>query len=150
MIRYALVCEAGHGFDGWFRSSDDFDTQSGRGLITCPHCAGSRVSKQIMAPGIARSDRAPAVQPAPVASQEVALLDSEGSEIRKRIAELRAFLASHSENVGPRFADEARKIHYGETEERSIHGQASLDDARALIDEGIGVLPIPLEPDERN
>lgn len=148
MIRYALACDNGHEFDSWFRSSDDYAAQAKRGLIACPACNSPRVEKQIMAPQVARTDREEA--PAPAAPGPVALIDEAAQEMRRNIAELRAHLDAHSENVGAKFAEEARKIHYGEREARTIHGQASGEDAKALIEEGIPFLPLPSLPDERN
>ena len=156
MIRYALACEAGHAFESWFRSSDDFDAQAARGLVACPHCGSAKVLKQIMAPQVARTDLA-RTDPAraetgsPVTQDRpVALIDPEAQALRAKIAELRAHLVANSEDVGTKFAEEARKIHYGESEQRSIRGHASAEDARALIEEGVEFLPIPSLPDERN
>lgn len=156
MIRYALACEAGHGFDSWFRSSEDFERQDARGLVMCPVCGSARVTKQIMAPQVARTDherpdheRTGAGAPQ-AESEAAALIDPQAQEVRRKIALLRAHLLANSEDVGEKFADEARKMHYGDTEERAIYGKATGEDARALIDEGIGVLPIPGLPDERN
>lgn len=146
MIRYALACDNGHDFDSWFRSSDDYAAQAKRGLIACPVCHSPRVEKQIMAPQVARTDR----EEAPAAPGPVALIDEAAQEMRRKIAELRAHLDANSENVGARFAEEARKIHYGEREARTIHGRASGEDAKALIEEGIPFLPLPPLPDERN
>jgi len=123
MIRYSLVCEAGHGFESWFPSSASFDTQVARGLVVCPVCDTTAVGKALMAPSIARSDRPQAPHPQVVAS---------------------------AEHVGARFPEEARKIHYGEAEGRSIYGEASPAEARALIEEGIDVAAIPILPDDRN
>lgn len=149
MIRYALACDSGHGFDSWFRSSEDFEQQDGRGLVTCPLCGSSRVAKQIMAPQVARTDHErSAGDPAP--SGDVALINPEARQLRQKIAELRAQILASSEDVGEKFADEARKMHYGDAEERSIYGKATSEDAKALVDEGISVLPIPGLPDERN
>lgn len=144
MIRYALACEAGHGFESWFRSSEDFEAQAARGLVGCPVCGSLTVTKQIMAPQVARTDKDETL-PAPVV-----LVSPEEQELRRKIAELHQHLKEHSEDVGQRFAEEARKIHYGDSDARSIHGQASLDDARALVDEGVPLLPLPALPDERN
>jgi len=145
MIRYALACEAGHGFDSWFRSSEDFDGQMARGLVSCPVCQSQRIAKQIMAPQVARTDREE-----PRAELPAPLVSPQEQDLRQKLAELKAHLAEHSEDVGLKFAEEARKIHYGESESRSIHGQASGEDARALLDEGVPFLPLPILPDERN
>lgn len=143
MIRYALACEAGHAFESWFRSSQDFDTQSKRGLVSCPHCGSVRVEKQIMAP---------AVQSAPERekSQPVALADPRDAEMRKLLGAYRQFIEKNAEHVGDKFAEEARKIHYGETDERAIYGEATPSEVRELREEGVEVAPIPILPDERN
>lgn len=151
MIRYALACEAGHDFESWFRSSEEFEVQDARGLVSCPVCGSSRVQKQIMAPQVARTDHERADQPTPQGKGEaVALIDRDALDLRRKIAEFRAHIVANSEDVGEKFADEARKIHYGDAEERSIRGKATGEDARALFDEGIGFLPVPELPDERN
>ena len=156
MIRYSLVCEAGHGFESWFPSSDSFDEQAARGLVTCPVCDSARVAKGLMAPSLARTDRArpeadretaPAVSAPPPAMP--ATTEPE-RRIRAMLRTLREQVVASAEHVGTRFPEEARKIHYGETEERAIYGQASPDEARALLDEGIAVAPLPPMPDDRN
>jgi hypothetical protein len=148
MIKYALACEQAHEFESWFPSSDAFETQRKRGLITCPFCNSTKVEKQIMAPSVARTDKAPAA-PAPDA-QAVAVLSDKEREIRAALRALREHVLKNSENVGKDFVEEARKMHYGEAEERSIYGEADLAEAKALLDEGIDVLPIPVVPDDRN
>lgn len=144
MIRYALACDSGHDFESWFRSSDDYDAQSARGLVSCPACGSSRIAKQVMAPQVARTDAAAQDQ------QPVALVDPRAEALRTMLREMHRFLAQNSEDVGQRFADEARKIHYGESDERLIHGQTTGEEAHALIEEGIPVMPLPVLPDERN
>ena len=161
MIRYALRCEQGHGFDSWFPSSSAYDRQVKHGLIECPRCGSAKVEKAIMAPQIARKKgRAPVSEPAvaeaaaPVPAlaptEPSPLMLSQERELRAKLRELREHITKVADNVGPGFADEARKMHYGEIEHRPIYGEASTDDARALIDEGIEVMPLPLLPDDRN
>ena len=145
MIKYALACEQAHEFESWFPSSEAFETQRKRGFVTCPYCDSAGVEKQIMAPSIARKDKLPDA-PAP-SSQPVAVLSDKEQEIR---AALREHVMKNAENVGKGFVEEARKMHYGETEERSIYGEADLAEARALLEEGIDVLPLPVVPDDRN
>ncbi|MCA3563151.1 MAG: DUF1178 family protein [Methylocystis sp.] len=153
MIKYALLCDNGHGFDSWFPSSASYETQRKRGLVDCPVCGSMKVGKQIMAPAVTlksgRQDAA-AVAPAEACDQPMAVLGEEGARLRSLIREFHDHVKANTEDVGARFAEEARKIHYGETEERAIRGRASLDDARALHEEGIGVLPLPSLPEERN
>ncbi len=125
MIRYALVCGAGHAFESWFRDSTAFDEQAREGHVSCPYCGSTAVAKQVMAPALA--------------SQE----PSRGLELRGMLRALHQHIRQNAENVGAAFAEEARRIHYGETMERAIYGQASLAEAQDLIEEGIAVLPLP-------
>jgi hypothetical protein len=156
MIRYALACENGHDFEGWFADSAAYEAQVTRGLVTCPFCGSARTEKQIMAPSVARKDKAPVAtktEPAPqpaAAPQPVALLSQQERELRAAIKALREHVVRNADYVGSQFADEARKMHYGEIEHRSIYGEANAADARALIEEGIEVHPLPIVPDDRN
>lgn len=132
MIRYALSCEAGHAFESWFRDSAAFEAQAKAGQVACPQCGSTRVAKQIMAPAVAVKD------------------EDAAAEARKALRALRRHVEEHAEDVGEAFADEARRIHYGEADERLIYGKASLGDAKELLDEGISVLPLPELPDAKN
>lgn len=147
MIKYALACEQAHEFESWFPSSEAYETQRRRGFVTCPYCNSTKVEKQIMAPSVARADKepAPAAQPQPVAA-----LSEREREMRAMIRAMREYVMKNAENVGRDFAEEARKIHYGEAEERSIYGEADPAETRALLEEGIDVLPLPIVPDDRN
>ena len=148
MIKYALACEQAHEFESWFPSSEAFETQRKRGFVTCPYCNSARVEKQIMAPSVARKDK---LLDAPVPGpQPVAVLSDREQEIRAALRALRDHVMKNAENVGKGFVEEARKMHYGEAEERSIYGEADLAEARALLEEGIDVLPLPVVPDDRN
>jgi hypothetical protein len=167
LIRYALVCHKGHGFESWFQDSIAYDKQAKRGLVTCPHCGSEKVEKAIMAPRVKtakRSKRTPepiaanqaseplaAEAPAPAgANQQVAFMSPQEVELRAKLKELREHLTSNAENVGRKFPEEARRMHYGEVEHRSIYGEASAEDAQELADEGIEFHPLPMLPDERN
>jgi hypothetical protein len=160
MIKYALHCDKGHSFESWFPSSASFDTQAKRGLVDCPVCGSSRIEKQIMAPSVRLKGASAAVAEiavpadvpeAPAAPETpVALMGEHAQKLRAMMRELHAHVTANTEDVGAKFADEARKIHYGETEERAIRGRATADEAEALHDEGIGFLPLPVLPDERN
>jgi hypothetical protein len=150
MIKYALACEKAHEFESWFPSSEAFESQARRGFVTCPVCDSPKVGKRIMAPSVARSDRAPSPAAAPAEAQPVALLSEKEHEMRALLRELRDHVARNAEDVGERFPDEARRMHYGEIEHRSIYGRADPADARALLDEGIEVHPMPLPPDDRH
>lgn len=147
MIKYALACEQAHEFESWFPSSEAFETQRKRGFVTCPFCNSSKVDKQIMAPSVARTDKVPAAKPE---TQPVAVLSDQERELRAALRKLREHVLKNSEDVGKNFVEEARKMHYGEAEERSIHGEADFEEARALVEEGIDVLPIPVVPNDRN
>ena len=159
MIRYSLRCERGHAFESWFQSSSAYESQEKRKLVSCPSCGSIKVERAIMAPQIvskkARGD-ARAAPAAEVASTEVAttettpLLMAQERELRAKIKELRDHIVKNADNVGERFPNEARKMHYGDIEHRPIYGEASPDEARALIDEGVEVSPLPVLPDDRN
>jgi hypothetical protein len=160
MIHYALVCEHGHAFDSWFADSSAYDKQAKRKLIACPHCGSAKVDKAIMAPRLsgARKRARPAEMPAPSAAtpeqaQEkapVAMISPQEKELRSKLKELRDHLTKNADHVGTKFPEVARKMHYGETEHRSIYGEASPDDARKLAEEGIEFHPLPILPEERN
>ncbi|HET6378996.1 MAG TPA: DUF1178 family protein [Methylocella sp.] len=151
MIKYGLVCAQGHAFQSWFQSSAVFDAQAERGLILCPICQSPEVSKDIMAPAIAKQHgREPEAPPASQSQPAVALLGEREKEIRAMIRALRARIFEVAEDVGPRFAEEARKIHEGLVPERPIHGQANYEDARALIEDGVAILPVPSLPEDQN
>ncbi|HET6375906.1 MAG TPA: DUF1178 family protein, partial [Methylocella sp.] len=133
MIKYGLVCAQGHAFQSWFQSAAVFDAQAGSGLVLCPICQSPEVSKDIMAPAIARQrGREPEAAPLAQSQPAVALLGEREKEIREMVRTLRARIFEVAEDVGPRFAEEARKIHEGLVPERPIHGQANYEDARAL------------------
>lgn len=151
MIRYSLICEAEHGFESWFPSSDSYDTQVARGLVTCPVCDSAQVSKALMVPSVARTDRDRPSAPVPAQPDApVTVIAEPERQLRAMLRALREHVVAHSEHVGARFPEEARKIHYGEAEERSIYGEASPAEARALVEEGIEVAAIPILPDDRN
>ncbi len=160
MIKYALICDQEHEFESWFPNADAYDQQVKRGFVECPHCQSKKISKALMAPAVSTSRRKEAMRetvmpdvpavPAVMPDAPVALLDETQQQMRAMIRELHEKLTENSTDVGENFTDEARKIHSGEAPERSIHGRASLDEAKALIEEGIPVLPLPVPPDERN
>jgi hypothetical protein len=158
MIRYTLACDKGHQFESWFADSAAYDKQAKRKLVTCPMCASAKVDKTIMAPQISTSKkRAKATEaPASVAAEntqehsQVAMISPQEQEFRTKLKELREHMTKNSDNVGAKFPEEARKMHYGETEHRSIYGEASPQDAKEMLEEGIEFHPIPVLPDERN
>jgi hypothetical protein len=156
MIRYALVCEHGHAFESWFADSAAYDRQAKRKLVACPHCGSVKVDKAIMAPRLATSKKrkgpvaAPTTAEAPAPAAPLAMISPQEQEIRAKLKELRDHLVKNADNVGPQFPEEARKMHYGEIEHRSIYGVASPEEAAELAEEGIEFHPLPVLPDERN
>jgi hypothetical protein len=161
VIRYTLACERGHDFESWFKDSAAYDRQVARSLVACPNCGSTKVEKAIMAPQVARKDReAPKMPAAPVADAPnvpapgppapVAMLPPEAVELRRKIRELHETLTKNAEDVGAKFPEVARQIHYGEIDDKPIYGEATLADARDLIEEGIGLMPLPVIPDEQN
>jgi hypothetical protein len=158
MIRYSLRCEKDHAFESWFQSSSAYDQQIKRKLVTCPACGSAKVEKAIMAPRIVgRKGRAkapvpveaPATAEAP-ASESTSLMMAQERELRAKIKELRDHIVKNADNVGERFPNEARAMHYGDKEHRPIYGEASPEEARSLIDEGVEVSPLPTLPEDRN
>jgi hypothetical protein len=172
MIRYALNCERGHTFESWFQNSAAYDKQAKRGLVSCPVCGATKVEKAIMAPRLARGEALepieppplsasppgpPSAVPAPVAPRSsasakaaVAMMSGAERELRQKLKELRDHITKNASYVGARFPEEARKIHYGETEHHPIYGEASPEEAKELHDEGIEFHPLPILPDEFN
>lgn len=148
MIRYDLICEDGHEFDGWFSNSDAFDDQSRRGLVSCIHCGSTQIEKQLMAPGIpVKSNRRTEAPAKPVLA---AAFDPKQQKIAQLLRELRKTVEENSEYVGDQFAEEARKIHYEEAEKRGIYGETTAEDAQELIEEGIEIHPLPILPEDGN
>jgi hypothetical protein len=174
MIKYTLRCEHGHEFESWFKNSAAFDNQKKRGLVACPGCGSAKVEKAIMAPRLTRSESAerqrpaaaavpppaptaPASSPVPAAMPfvppgkgTVAIMSPQERELRKKLKELRDHITKNADYVGQRFPEQARKIHYGEIEHRSIYGEASPEEAKELHEEGIAFHPLPILPDEFN
>jgi hypothetical protein len=159
MIRYALACSKGHAFESWFRDSASYDEQVARGLVSCPHCGVTKVEKQIMAPSVARTDRdivaVPAEMPAPApveapSAAPFALMGEREQAFRALLRAVKEHVKSTAEHVGPRFADEARKMHEGLTEFRAIYGEATAEEAKALAEEGIDAVAIPWLPDDQH
>lgn len=155
MIRYALSCECGHAFESWFQSSSAYDSQIKRKLVNCPVCDSARVEKAIMAPRITRKGRGtmPAAEPAAATEESASsatLMMTQERELRAKLKELRDYVTRNADNVGNRFPNEARKMHYGDIEHRAIYGEASAEEAQSLSDEGIDMMPLPMLPDDRN
>ncbi|MGA2891800.1 MAG: DUF1178 family protein [Xanthobacteraceae bacterium] len=175
MIRYALTCDKGHGFESWFQNSAAYDKQRKRSLVACPVCGSAKVEKAMMTPSLA-SNLAPRLGHADTAGSQpsvpsptapnlmpplsqaspapprgaVAMMSQPERELRQKLKELRDHITKNANYVGHSFPEEARKIHYGETERRSIYGEASPDEAKELHDEGIEFHPLPILPDDQN
>lgn len=158
MIRYALHCDRDHQFESWFQSSSAYDSQVKRKLVTCPICGSAKIDKAIMAPRIVgkKGRTTPPPEPATTTAPEAApsgstsLMMAQERELRAKLKELRDHIVKNADNVGERFANEARAMHYGDKEHRPIYGEASPDEAKSLIDEGIEVSPLPTLPEDRN
>ena len=157
MIRYTLRCEKDHAFESWFQSSSAYDQQVKRKLVSCPACGSTMIDKAIMAPRIVskkgRERVAPSPAPVPAeapAAESTSLMMAQERELRAKIKELRDHIVKNADNVGERFPNEARAMHYGDKEHRPIYGEASPEEARSLIDEGVEVSPLPTLPEDRN
>jgi hypothetical protein len=141
LIRFSLICDHDHEFEAWFRSNDDFDTQKKRGFVDCPTCGSSKVEKALMAPAVSTGRK----------KEKIALAMNEMQ--KKAMAEMKALSEKIRENadyVGDKFAEEARKIHFGEADARGIYGEATLEEAKSLAEDGVGFMPIPVFPEDRN
>jgi hypothetical protein len=156
MIVFDLACTDGHRFEGWFGSSDDYADQHARGLLACPQCGSGAVSKAPMAPAVPAKGNAKAeVLPPETPQQQQQLANTplplQVQQALAALAKAQAEALKHSTWVGDKFAEEARKMHYGERDETAIHGQASLAEAKALIEEGVAIapLPFPVAPPEK-
>ena len=135
-----LHCGQGHVFEGWFAGEDDFQSQLGQGLLECPLCGTHEVRKALSAPRLNLGARAPASPP----SSEAAPASAPGAALQAAWLHAARRIMAESEDVGARFAEEARRMHYGEASQRAIRGQASLEETAQLLDEGIPVVPLPL------
>lgn len=183
MIRYALECGEEHGFEAWFRSSDDFERQAAAELLSCPVCGSHAVTRALMAPAVSTSRKRAEIAAtiaaatpgaatsagqsaaAPAAAGSAAavsalvptaepvpavMADPRAQALAEMLRQLRRHVEENAENVGGNFPEEARKIHYGETDARGIYGQASRDEVEALVEEGIEVHALPILPEDRN
>ncbi|WP_048645136.1 DUF1178 family protein [Nitratireductor soli] len=141
MISFNLICEHAHPFEAWFRNSADFDSQKERLLVACPQCGSHSVEKALMAPAVSTSRR----------KAQVALaLGEEQKKALTQLKELSKKVRENADYVGDKFAEEARKIHFGETDARGIYGEASVDEAKALVEDGVEFMPLPVFPDDQN
>ena len=141
MIKFTLHCEQAHDFEGWFRNNEDFETQQKRGFVECPVCGSNKVAKALMAPAVSTARK----------QESIALAMNE--QQKQALAQLKAMadhIRANAENVGDKFAEEARRIHFGEVEARGIYGEATPEEARSLIEDGVEFMPLPVFPDDRN
>jgi hypothetical protein len=158
MIRYRLNCSSGHSFEAWFQNSAAYERQAKRGLVECPTCGTNKVQKALMAPSIAKGGRKRRSPPAdPIAASEAQVpVDNTATsaaippQMLEMMRKIRREVQTRAEYVGPRFAEEARKIHHKEVPERGIYGEASPDDVRALRDDGVECYPLPTLPEDHN
>jgi hypothetical protein len=142
LIRYSLSCDKAHEFEGWFAGSADFDRQVERSLVSCPVCNSLQVTKALMAPSVSTARKQDEMRSLAMDTAQKAVL----AKVKETLAEIRA----NTEDVGERFPEEARKIHYGEADQRGIIGQATVQEAKALVEEGIDIAPLPIIPDDVN
>jgi hypothetical protein len=141
MIRFNLVCDAGHEFDGWFRSNDDYEGQQKRGLVSCPTCHSAKVGKALMAPAVSTGRK----------QEKIALaVGAEQRQMLTKLKEMADQVRQNADYVGEKFAEEARKIHFGEVERRGIYGEASLEEVKSLAEDGVDFMPLPTFPDDHN
>ncbi|KKX27871.1 DUF1178 family protein [Rhizobium sp. LC145] len=142
MIRYSLSCENAHTFEGWFSTSADFDGQVASGFLTCPVCNSASISKTLMAPSVSTARKKE--------EKQAVAMDMARAEAEARLKAAVAAIKANAEDVGDKFPEEARKIHYGEADARGIIGQASFGEVRDLLEEGIEVAPLPVLPEDAN
>lgn len=141
MIRFSLICDSEHEFEAWFRSSDDFETQKKRGFVDCPSCGSHKVEKALMAPAVSTARK----------QEKVAL--AMGEEQRRMMTQMKAMaekIRANADYVGDKFAEEARKIHFGEADQRGIYGEATLEEAKSLAEDGVDFMPVPVFPEDQN
>jgi len=141
LICFSLICEHEHEFEAWFRNNDDFDKQKKRGFVDCPTCGSHKIEKALMAPAVSTSRK----------QEKMALAMGEAQ--KQAMAQLKALAEKVRENadyVGDKFAEEARKIHFGETDPRGIYGEATPEEAQSLAEDGVEFMPIPSFPEDRN
>lgn len=142
MIRFSLHCDNAHEFDTWFRSNEDFDEQKKSGLLSCPFCHSTSIEKQLMAPAVSTARKR---------EQQVGLgLEDEQQKMLSALREVTKKVRKEAEYVGDRFAEEARRIHFKEVEERAIYGEASVKEVSSLVEDGISVVPLPSLPEDEN
>ncbi|MEJ5901462.1 DUF1178 family protein [Ochrobactrum teleogrylli] len=141
MIRFSLHCDHGHEFEGWFRDNADFDRQSEMKFVSCPVCNSHKVQKALMAPAVSTAR----------AKEKIAMALGEAQKkVLEEMRDLSRKVRENADYVGDKFAEEARKIHFGETEQRGIYGEASREDVHSLLEDGVDVMPLPVFPEDQN
>ena len=140
MIAYSLVCGGGHEFEAWFKDCASYAAQESGGEVVCPICGTTHVKKGVMAPSVKTS----------VTKSKGRMETADPKKLRQYVAGYRKFIEDNAEYVGPRFPEEARKIHYGESEKRHVYGESTIEEAKELIEEGVEIAPVPPDPDSMN
>ncbi len=168
MIKYTLICKKSHEFEAWFKNAENFDQEQETGRLSCPHCGSKKVSKALMAP-IVRTSRRQSSLPVPANFEDtapattgvtedteptidIAAPEPEGASevLREALNRVRTYVEKNADYVGDEFAEEARKIHYDETDARDIYGEATAEEVEGLHEEGVNILPLPKSPDKQN
>jgi hypothetical protein len=152
MIQYSLKCAEGHTFDSWFQSAEAFDKLAAAGMVSCAVCGGTKVEKAIMAPRVRPARSATGVKDGALPTTEAPTapaLSTQNAELEQALSEMRRQVEQNSDYVGEDFASEARAMHLGDAPERSIYGEAKPDEAKALIEDGIPVAPLPFMPNRK-
>lgn len=154
MISYTLKCKEGHSFDSWFASADAFEALATSGHLSCAVCGSGEVQKSLMTPRVRTAKKAAAVADSPRPAEDhpapsVPVLSTPQSDVEKAVEELRQKVEATSDYVGKDFAAEARAMHEGEKPERAIYGEARLDQAKALAEAGVPVVPLPFRPKQK-
>jgi hypothetical protein len=141
VIHYSLVCDKSHKFDGWFASANAYDAQKARGLVTCPICLTADVEKALMAPSVSRGGEG---------KMSLSIGHPQHAQLREAMLAMRNKVTSEADYVGDKFAEEARKIHFKEVDQRGIYGEATRDEVAALVEDGVDFMPLPSIPEEHN
>lgn len=149
MIHYTLICEAEHDFEGWFRSSGDFDAQAAKGFVACPTCGSIRVRRALMAPNV-QSAKVKDEREEAGRRRAVMMPDPAQKVMLEAMREIRKKVTENATYVGEKFAEEARRMHYGEIEHQGIYGEATTEEVSALTEEGVEFQPLPVLPEDRN
>ncbi|WP_439271192.1 DUF1178 family protein [Pseudochrobactrum sp. HB0163] len=141
MMRFSLHCDQLHEFEGWFRNNEDFDNQTARGLVQCPVCHSSKVSKALMAPSVSTGRKREKI---------AATMGEAQHKLLQEMRELSRKVKENADYVGDRFAEEARRIHYGEAQKRGIYGEATREEVTSLVEDGVEIMPLPVLPEDYN